>query len=85
MRVKIRAKIKEPEKIEISTQFIKLDSFLKLSAIAETGGMAKGLIEDGEAAVNGEICRQRGRKLRPGDEVEVLGHRLVVAAVERCT
>ena len=67
-------------KIEISTPFIRLDALLKLAGVAETGGMAKELIQGGEARVNGEICTQRGRKLYPGDTAEALGVRLEVAA-----
>lgn len=59
------------KKIVITTEFIKLDSFLKLSGAATTGGEGKLLIEDGMVAVNGEICTQRGKKLRPGDIVAV--------------
>lgn len=59
------------EKIVITTEYIKLDSFLKLSGAAATGGEGKLLIEDGMVAVNGEICTQRGKKLRPGDIVTV--------------
>ncbi len=46
-----------------------MESFLKLANAAETGGMAKNMIQDGEVLVNGEICTQRGKKLRPGDRV----------------
>lgn len=59
------------EKVSITTEYIKLDSFLKLSGAAATGGEGKLLIEDGMVAVNGEICTQRGKKLRPGDVVAV--------------
>lgn len=82
MKVKIKAKIRKEEKISISTEFIKLDSFLKLANVVETGGMAKVLIKDGEVSVNGETCLQRGKKLRPGDRVEIMGQRLLVAAEE---
>ena len=56
--------------ISIYTEFIKLDSFLKLAGIAGTGGHAKILIQEGEVLVNGEVCTMRGKKLRSGDEVE---------------
>ena len=82
MKFKIKAKIRKEEKISISTEFIKLDSFLKLANAVETGGMAKVLIKDGEVSVNGETCLQRGKKLRPGDRVEIMGQRLLVAAEE---
>ncbi|MBR5486259.1 MAG: RNA-binding S4 domain-containing protein [Oscillospiraceae bacterium] len=59
------------EKIAISTEFIKLDSFLKFASAVETGGMAKEIIQEGLVKVNGEVCLMRGKKLRPGDKVEV--------------
>ena len=55
--------------VEITTEFIKLESFLKLANAVESGGMAKNLILDGEAVVNGEVCTMRGKKLYPGDQV----------------
>ena len=54
--------------IEIHTEYIKLQDLLKLAGLVETGGEAKERIQNGEAQVNGEICTQRGKKLRPGDE-----------------
>ena len=62
-------------------EYIKLESFLKLSGVAETGGMAKGMIQDGEVQVNGETCIQRGRKLRPGDRVTVQNQGYYVSGV----
>ena len=73
MKVRVRVRHGSDVPIPITTEYIKLESFLKLAGVAETGGMAKGMIQDGEAQVNGEICTQRGRKLRPGDRVTVLG------------
>ena len=55
------------EKIAIETEFIKLDNLLKLAGAAPTGGQIKLLIQNGEVRVNGEICTQRGKKMRPGD------------------
>lgn len=59
-------------------EYIKLDQFLKLAQIAETGGQAKSMILLGEVKVNGEIETRRGRKLHHGDTVEVDGEILVV-------
>lgn len=59
--------------MEIATEFIKLDSFLKAVNVAGSGGEAKMLIADGLVLVNGEPELRRGRKLRPGDRVEVGG------------
>ena len=55
--------------IPITTEFIKLQDLLKFANVAETGGEAKLLIQDGQVSVNGEVCLQRGKKIRPGDTV----------------
>lgn len=65
--------------VPITTEFIKLDALLKFAGISETGGEAKQAIQDGEVRVNGEVCTMRGKKLRPGDRVELSGVRIVVA------
>lgn len=54
-------------KVTISTEYIKLESAMKLANAAETGGMAKAVIQDGLVSVNGEVCLMRGKKLYPGD------------------
>jgi ribosome-associated protein len=59
---------------------IRLDQFLKLAQAAPTGGQAKWMIQNGEVRVNGVVETRRGRKLRPGDTVEVRGDVLVVEA-----
>lgn len=66
--------------IHISTEFIKLDAFLKFAGVCQTGGEAKMAVQEGDIVVNGAPCTVRGRKLRPGDVVEVGGEiRLTVA------
>ena len=64
--------------ILITTEFIKLDAFLKYCGAAGTGGEAKLSIQDGLVSVNGDTCRQRGKKLRDGDTVQLGGRRYVV-------
>ena len=66
------------EKIQIDTEFIKLDSLLKFAALVGTGGEAKYVISEGLVEVNGETCTQRGKKIRPGDGVTFAGHTLHV-------
>ncbi|MGN0498173.1 MAG: RNA-binding S4 domain-containing protein [Acutalibacteraceae bacterium] len=58
------------EKIYIDEDYIKLDSLLKFGGIAETGGQAKLLVQDGFVMLNGEVCTQRGRKIKDGDRVQ---------------
>lgn len=55
--------------ITITTEYIKLQDLLKFAAIASTGGEAKIMVQEGQVTVNGEVCTQRGRKIRPGDDV----------------
>jgi len=62
-----------------STATIKLDQFLKMVGVAQTGGQAKLLIQAGEVKVNGMLETRRGRKLVPGDRVSVMGETLNVA------
>lgn len=57
--------------ISISTEFIKLDAFLKFAGAVGTGGEGKLLISEGNVLVNGQVCTMRGKKLRPGDKVAV--------------
>ncbi|MDA1229947.1 MAG: RNA-binding S4 domain-containing protein [Planctomycetota bacterium] len=55
-----------------------LDMFLKLANVVQSGGQAKHLIQSGGAQVNGEVETRRGRKLRPGDIVDVNGEQFVI-------
>ena len=71
-----------PEKIEIHTEFIRLDALLKFTGAAETGGEAKTLIQDGEVTVNGEPCTMRTKKIRPGDVVALGEQSFVVGAAK---
>lgn len=66
------------ETIAIHTEFIKLQDLLKFAGATDTGGEAKNLIQDGQVSVNGEVCLQRGKKLRPGDVVSLNGRELTV-------
>ena len=65
-------------RIKITTEFIKLDALLKLASLVGSGGEAKQLIQDGEVLVNGEVCTMRGKKIRPGDKVELDGQEVIV-------
>lgn len=61
------------QEIKINTEFIKLDAFLKWAGIASLGSEAKVYILDELVKVNGEICTQRGKKIRVNDVVEFDG------------
>ncbi len=59
------------QKSHINTEFIRLDSLLKFEGLVETGGEAKVLIQEGQVLVNGQVCTMRGKKIRPGDRVQL--------------
>lgn len=61
------------KQIKINTEFIKLEQLMKYASMVQTGGEAKMLINQELVLVNGEICTQRGKKIRPGDQVEFDG------------
>ena len=69
MRVTVKKKNPEAEiPVVISTEFIKLESAMKLANILPSGGAAKTEIQEGFVRVNGEVCTMRGKKLYPGDK-----------------
>jgi len=82
MKVRITKRNADEIKVPIVTEYIKLEALLKLVNVAGSGGMAKNMILNEDAKVNGEICTMRGKKLRPGDKVELLGNTYVVMADE---
>ena len=57
--------------VEVTGEFIGLGQLLQLAGVVDTGGEAKNLIGTLTVAVNGEPEGRRGRKLRPGDVVDV--------------
>ncbi|NJN81353.1 MAG: S4 domain-containing protein YaaA [Caldilineaceae bacterium] len=59
-------------------EYIKLDQFLKLARVVQTGGEAKFLIQSGEVTVNGVEETRRGRKLYHGDLVMIEGEEMLV-------
>ena len=66
------------EKVKISTEFIKLDQFLKWLAVVDSGSQAKQVILDGEVKVNDEVETRRGRKIYPEYKVEIFDRIYVV-------
>ena len=66
--------------LPIRGESIRLGQALKLSGLAESGGEARALVEDGAVTVNAEVETRRGRQLRHGDIVAVGGDVLRIAA-----
>jgi len=72
----------EKKSIVIGTEFIKLEAAMKFGNIVTSGGMAKAMIQEGQVLVNGQICTMRGKKLFPGDVVEVDGCQYLISIHE---
>ena len=68
--------------VVIETEFIKLESAMKLANIIPTGGAAKAEIQEGYVTVNGETCTMRGKKLYPGDTFSFMGSTYLICVHE---
>jgi len=63
---------------KLTSDYIELIKLLKLLRIAETGGHAKIIVEDGEVFLNGVQEFRKRAKLRPGDKIKVLGEIILI-------
>ena len=70
--------MKNIEKVKISTEFIKLDQFLKWLAVVDSCSEAKEIILDGKVKVNDEVETRRGRKIYPEYKVEIFDKTYIV-------
>jgi len=70
----------EPRTFTLRGTHIALDALLKATGLAASGGHAKLLIQAGEVQVDGGVQTRRSVKLRPGQQVLVAGHRLLIMA-----
>lgn len=65
---------------ELRGEHIALDSLLKATGLAESGGAAKQAITGGMVRVDGQVELRRGCKLRAGQVVEAAGAWIRIAA-----
>ncbi len=83
MKVVVRKKnTQESIPVVIGTEFIKLESAMKLANCVPSGGIAKTIIQEGEVSVNGEVCTMRGKKLYPGDSFAFDGQKYLISIHE---
>lgn len=61
-------------------EYIELIKLLKLLRLAESGGHAKIMVENGEVKLNGEVEYRKRAKLRSGDIVETSEKKISVEA-----
>ena len=61
----------QKEQIAIITEFITMDKLLKFSGVADTGGQAFLMVEDGIIKLNGRLVTEKRKKVFPGDIVNI--------------
>lgn len=61
----------QKENVAITTEFITMDKLLKFSGVADTGGQAFLMVEDGVVKLNGKTITEKRKKVYPGDVVNV--------------
>lgn len=66
------------QSLELNREYIELNSLLKLQQVAQSGGHANLIIDEGQVKVNGQIEKRRRCKLRAGDRVEVNGQTIEI-------
>ena len=63
-------------------EFITLQALFKELGIIQSGGAIKAFLHENQVEVNGEVEARRGRKLRVGDTIEVIGEKEVITLTE---
>jgi ribosome-associated protein len=58
-------------KLNNDEDFITLINLLKIKQLAQTGGHAKLIVDQGLVHVNGEIETQKRKKLKSGDLIKI--------------
>jgi len=64
------------QEFNLTSEYIELIKLLKITGIAETGGHAKILVDEGEVLLNGNPEFRKKAKLRTGDVIEVMGEKI---------
>ncbi|MBM3453244.1 MAG: RNA-binding S4 domain-containing protein [Bacteroidetes bacterium] len=64
------------ETFTIEGDYIELMALLKAIGVAETGGHAKFIVDEGEVIRNGEVEFRRRAKLVKGDQLEIAGRKI---------
>lgn len=65
--------------VRISSPYVTLGQFLKMTDWIESGGQAKFAVKELKITVNGEKEDRRGRKLFPSDTVVIEGKEYTIS------
>lgn len=63
-------------------EFITLQALFKELGIIQSGGAIKAFLLENQVEVNGEMETRRGRKLRVGDRIEVIGDKEIITITQ---
>lgn len=63
---------------ELKGEYIELCNLLKLAGIANSGGQGKMMVGDGIVEVDGNVETRKTAKIRAGQTVECMGHKINV-------
>jgi len=66
------------QEFHLNSEYIELVKLLKLLRIADTGGHAKILVEEGEVYLNGIQEFRKRAKLRSNDKIEIKGELILI-------
>ncbi len=64
----------EQIRFPLNGDFIELYKLLKITQLAESGGVAKLMVDEGMVKLNGETETRKRAKVKPGDKVETQGY-----------
>lgn len=59
------------EEFKVEGDYIELIQLLKVLGIAQTGGHAKMIVDEGVVIRNGEVETRKRAKLIPGDRIQI--------------
>ena len=59
------------KEFKVKGEYVTLSQFLKEESIISSGGQAKWYLQDNPVLFNGTKENRRGKKIRPGDQIEV--------------
>ena len=60
------------------SEFIELNSLLKITGLCASGGMAKTVIAEGRVKVDDKVELRKRYKIRTGQVVEFEGHKILI-------